>query len=332
MGASARHVLIVLVGVIWAAGCSGATDDLTDRVASAAPRSDTPSSQTVAPLDRPESSDDEPRDGLDLDGQPVASVDDNAIAGEIHSLVRSVPVGAAVRYAGFDIIVDAVEFGFDPAGFAIAYVPMTITNNAGSESRLQTAVEIDSRGHVAGIDRDLTPEVPSGGTASGAVSIRLDPDSFSFDDAVLFIGRPDRERVQIPLGSVGELIDRLPVAHQAGTTATDEVSTITIDEIVTAWDISEPRGQVEPGSIFLHLTIVLDSTVETAVNDRSIDLIRADGSLVTAEAGTLGQVAIGEPFTIMVSFLVADPPEGDYVLRYTERFDRGVLDVPFTVG
>jgi hypothetical protein len=267
----------------------------------------------------------------DITEDAVISVDDSAAPGEVRALIRTIDVGKTVHYAGFEVQVDDVSVGFDPAGFAVAFVTMTLTNETPRDDRLQTAVEVVSQGSTAVIDRDLLPEVPSGGTAAGAVSIRLDPATFTFDDAVLFVGRPDRQRAQIPLGSAGELVTLMPVALDVGGGASDDVSSITIDGVSLAWDTADPRGHAAPGVAFLQIGYTLDSTVATAVNDESVVLVRPDGSSVTGVGGTTGRVDGDVPFQSTVAFEVADPPTGDYVLRYTERFERGVVEVPFTI-
>lgn len=223
-----------------------------------------------------------------------------------------------------------VTFGFDPAGFRVAVVSVTLTNHTPRSERLQTSVEIESQGFVAGIDRDMTSEVPSGGSQGGAFSIRLDS-TFTFDDAVLYIGRADRSRTQIPLGSAGELTTRVPKAFFDLGSSADDVSSITIDTGTVAWDIADPRGQAEVGFGYLHIEYTLDSTVETSVSKDTISLIDRNGIAIIPVTATIATVEV-EPTLLTASFLVSDPPEGGYTLRYTERFGRGLVDVPFSIG
>jgi hypothetical protein len=270
--------------------------------------------------------------GADLTVDAVVSIDDSAALGEVRALVRTIDVGQTVRYAGFDVRVDDVSVGFDPGGFAVAFVRMTLTNQTPRDDELMTAVEVVSQGRTAVIDRDRLPRVPSGGTAAGAVSIRLDPSSFTFDDAVLFVGRPDRQRAQIPLGSAGELVTLTPVTLDVVGNASDDVSSITIDEVSLAWDTTDPRGQSDPGGAFLQIGYTVDSTTATVINDESVTLIGPDGSSVTGVGGSAGRVDANVPFQSTAAYPIADPPAGDYTLRYVERFDRGVVEVPFTLG
>lgn len=268
--------------------------------------------------------------GSDLTEDTVISIDDTAGPGEVRALVRRIDVNQVLRYAGFDIEVKDVTFGFDPGGFRVALVSATLTNHTTGPQRLQTAVEIESQNFVAIIDRDMSPEVPAGGSADGAFSLRLDP-TFTFDDAVLYVGRSDRQRAQVPLGSVGELITLAPETFTELAGAADDVSSITIDSVTVAWDNTDPRGQADLGTAFLHIVYTLDSSVETAVSKDTIALVDRDGNTVVPVSATILAVE-GTPAQLSASFVVVDPPGGDYTLRYTERFGRGEVEVPFSIG
>lgn len=312
------------------AGCGDDSTTIADSI-EAAPTADETAESITVPGPSAGSAPSTPSDGAsgDLTEDAVVSIDESAGPGEVRSLVAEVDVGETAYYAGFDVQVGEVSFGFDPAGFRVALVSVTLTNRTPNDDRLQTAVEITSGGNTAVIDRDLTPEVPSGGAADGAFSLRLDP-TFTIDDAVLLIGRADRQRAEIPLGSSGTLVTREPQTVRAVGSGGDEISMITIDAVTVAWDSADPRGQAEPGQAYLHVEYTLDTDVETAVSRGSVVVVPDGGPPVEATIASTAQVEPGSaPLT--ASFLVADPVAGDYVLRYTERFGRGEVEVDFTL-
>lgn len=267
----------------------------------------------------------------DLSPDAVTTVDEGATAGQVRSLVRTVEVGSLVHYAGFDVTIEQVLFGFDPAGFAVAEVRASLFNDTPREDRLQTAIEIESARFVAVIDRDETPAVAPGSSASGWWSLRLDPSSFTFDDAVLYVGRPDRQRAVVPLGSAGELATLEPVEVAAQATAEGGGSTVSLGVVVLAWDQADPRGQASPGEMFLTVEYTLEAGANTAVNDDTIVLVAPDGNLLTPDSASVEQVGAAVATPLTATFVVGEPAEGDYVLRYIERFDRGEVEVPFSV-
>ena len=270
--------------------------------------------------------------GEDLRPENVIDTIATAQAGEVSALVERIAVNQTVSYAGFDIEITNVLIGFDPSGFEVAQVELNLSNRSAQRGRLDTAVEIESSGVLAIIDRDRTPDVDPGGRGSGYVSLRLDP-SFTFDDAILWIGRSDRNRVEIPLGSVGALVTRVPTVVANAGTAADATTTIELTEVTTGWDLADPRAQSAPGEAFMVVRYSLQSAVSTAVSDDVVVLRLPSGNEVTPIKASIEQVDGGVRVDDLVaSFPVADPVAGDYVFVYTERFGNGTVEVPFGIG
>lgn len=265
----------------------------------------------------------------DLNEDAVVSVDEGAAAGEVRALVRSIAVGETVRYAGFTIEIERVDVGFDPAGIRVATVHVTLMNDTPKSDRIQTAVEIASGGDVGRLDRDMTPEVPAGGTGDGVFSVRLEP-SFSFADAVLSIGRPDRQRVTVPLGETGERQTRLPeVIEPAGAGAADGTS-IDVARLTLGWDTVNPRGQAAPGRVYVTVDYVLESAVATAVNDGTIVLLDGTGREWAPLSATVQAVDAGVPSDLQAVFEIDEPVPDGLVLRYVERFGNGEVEAALT--
>jgi hypothetical protein len=246
-------------------------------------------------------------------------------------LLERVEVDQTAAYSGFDIDVRDVLIGVDPVGFDVAQVNVVLANRTSGRARLQTAVEIESQGAVAVVDRDATPQLDAGASGEGYFSLRL-AESFRVADAVLFIGRPDRNRVQVPLGESGELVTRAPLLVAATSSAADETSSIALTGVTVAWDSADPRAQSEPGSAFLRVDYTLDSTVATALSDDVLSLRLPSGDLVEPENASIGAIDAGQTTEGLFGlFLVSDPARGDYALLYSERFGNGGVELPFTV-
>ena len=327
-----RLVAVALTAVVLA-GCGGGDDSEPSIFA---PSEDAASDAAATPDETTDEAavdagDDEasPSDGFFA--RPVAETIGDAAAGEVSQLIERVPVGQTIRYAGFDIDIVDVLIGFDPVGFAVAQINVEVSNRTPGRARLMTTFEIESVGFTAVIDRDATPDVDAEAAADGWLSLRLDP-SFDLDDAVLFIGRSDNVRAQVPLGSVGELVTLTPIVYSSPGEGADDVSTVSITSAILAWDSADPRGQSAPGEAFLEITWDLTTAVGTALNDDVITLRLPSGTAVTPERATRQQVEAATTATgLSALFRIAEPASGDYVLVYTERFGNGVVEVPFSL-
>lgn len=327
-----RWIVFALVAALAASACGGDGDDGPDVSGDTiAPISDDPTTSTTAaaaddpPPDEPEV------DRPDLDEDAVVSVDDGAAPGEVRALVRSIDVGETAHYAGFTIEVATVEIGFDPAGFAVAEIRVALTNRTPRDERLQTLVEIESAGVVSSFDRDNTPVVPAGGTSEGFFSLRLDR-SFTFADAVLAIGRADRQRVTIPLGDAGELVTRVPEVYESPGAAEAGGTSVEVTRVGVGWDMTDPRGQAEPGQRFVSVDYILDSAVATAVNDDTVLLADGSGAEWAPTTATVQAVDAGEATALHATFELTEPVRDDLVLRYIERFGNGEIDVSLSLG
>lgn len=259
---------------------------------------------------------------------------EDAVPGEVHDLVNEINVNTTVRYAGFDVKVTDVLIGYDPAAFFVAQVNVKLTNRTPRDYQFASVVEIESQGFVAAIDRDATPKVAAGQTGTGHFSLRLD-DSFTVDDAILTIGKPENNRVEIPLGSKGELISHIPVDLSVDQieAVSDDVSTVTLTKLALSWDSPEPRAQAEADKAFLKVEYSLTSTVATALSDEVIELRLPSGTHITPEDASVESLDADQTKAgLFARFAIFDPPAGDYVLVYTERFGQSVIEVPITIS
>lgn len=242
-----------------------------------------------------------------------------------------VPVDEVAYYAGFMIEISEVRIGYAASGLPIADVRMSITNQGDSEEMLRTAFSLGIGGTVTSSTYDNIPTLAGGAAGEGNVSIPLGQD-FDVDHAILLIGRSDRNHVSIPLGSDGELVTLTPIEVSGPFSASDEVSTVTVESVTARWDNTFMPEQSEPRSMYLIVRFSLESSVATAIEKSVTSLLLPSGNGAVAIEGEIISLEEGETSeTLQVQFPIEDPPSGTYTFTYTERFGRSEVDVMFDI-
>lgn len=274
-------------------------------------------------------------------GPVVIETIPGAKADEVSAVTERIQVGETVNYAGFEIEVLEVLVGFDPSGFRFAEADLALTNRTPAAANLDTFMEVVSAGVVAPLFRDGTPEVEPGATLRGTVGFRLG-DDFDSAEAMLVIGRADLNRAQVPLGTTGELVALRPVDLGVTASAGDDTSSVTVTSMVLSWDSVDVRDQSSPGEVFVRIVYSLDSAVATALNDDVVRLRLPSGEGVAPRAESTQRIdpdAVADG--LFASFLLSGAAALDlasgvvppgFVLVYTERFGKGVVEVPLGAG
>jgi hypothetical protein len=328
-GHRCRVVCAVLASLLAIASCGGsdaATTDVSDRddgsTAAEASGSESESESadgTSVPTEQP--------------GEPeIIETIPDAAPGEVRDLTSRHVIDRTAHYAGFDIDIEQVLIGFDLAGFAVAQVDAALTNGSTSSGRLDTLIVLESSGVTASVDRDNTPDVGAGATASGNWSLRLPP-SFDAANAVLYIGRTDRVRVEVPLADPAVAVTLEPVVIADAGTAESDLAAIRLSRVTVAADTADPRAQSEPGSRFLVIDYELTSTEATAISDDVWMLNLPSGVTIAPVGASIASVDAEVPTEgLTVTFVVDEPVAGEYVLRYTERFGKGDLELTFGIS
>jgi hypothetical protein len=310
-------------------GCGG--DGTAEEVDPVASDDDDSADDDSADDDLPARSPDEPSASDDDSDEDFSEIIAGARAGEVSRVRERISIDQTAAYAGFDIDVEEVLIGQDPVGFELAQLNLVLTNRTSRINRLQTDVALMWGDTVAMVDRDATPQPDPGASEAGYFSFRLER-SFTSDDAVLFIGRVDRNRVQIPFGSAGDLVTLAPEPIATTAEGSDATSTIALTRVELRWDSANPQEQSEPGKAFLHIEYALETAVATALSDDVLSLLLPSGEDVSPLGATTQAVDAGDTVEDLYGvFPVDDPASGDYVLTYSERFGNGAVEVPFSV-
>lgn len=184
------------------------------------------------------------------------------------------------------------------------------------------------------------PRVPAGLSSEGELIFEVDPD-FSLESAQLVVGSGDENRALIPLGAQGGRLDTLAPSEPA---VSGSLSLELIDLRITSAELRADRqmnySEVEDGK--LALTLYFDATSRRggnwSVRARDFALILPSGNAAVLDGSELGSLlgsAAGRDTTgLYVRFLIDDPPEGSYTLRFTPGSwfisDDGVTEATFS--
>jgi hypothetical protein len=165
--------------------------------------------------------------------------------------------------------------------------------------------------------------VPASLSAPGEFLFIVEP-GFDPTTALLLVGRPEENRAQIPLGSdAGELVSLEPSEPAVAGT----ISLQLIDLHITGAELRADRpvtySQVEAGK--WALTLFIDATSRASGNwsvlPQNFTLTLPSGSTVAPDGTDLGSLPGTDDGVdssgLYVRFLVDDPAEGAYTLRFT---------------
>lgn len=190
----------------------------------------------------------------------------------------------------------------------------------------------DGEQEMAGRDSELD-DVPAGGTNRGQFVFDV-PDDFTLAGAELHAGSPAQQHAVIPLDGEGEVVDLAPVELDvAGSGTVDEVEVEVTGAELQAYG-HRRNEQLDAGDLSLGLTVDVgyssDARGSQYVGSDMFVLELPDGRTVTPDAGPNLALSAGETaYDEVVSFIVGDPPEGDYVLVIAEGDEE--FTVEFTI-
>lgn len=173
---------------------------------------------------------------------------------------------------------------------------------------------------IAGRDSELE-DVPAGGTNRGRFAFEV-PLEFELDGAVLHAGSPAKQHAIIPLDGEGEVVTLEPA--ELDITGTGSVEGVEVE--VTGAELRafchRYDRQLDAGDLSLAVTYDVGYEGERRSIHVGSDLFvleTPDGRSLTPEMGPNLAFTQGEwEYDEIVSFIVADPPEGDYILTIVE--------------
>jgi hypothetical protein len=182
-----------------------------------------------------------------------------------------------------------------------------------------------------GITADIAPSV----VEAGNYEFQVDA-GFTFDGAVLLIGRDGSAQASVPLAS-GEVVSLEPIEVTVDEVGTADAVEIRLSQVGVEWHSLAVHGEsAEVGTAFLTATIDITLGDQSRTAKDTFELVVPSGQTVTPERAPnevldAGVMAEG----LDVAFIIPDPVDGNYVLRLLNlsRFPEDtVAEIPFTIG
>jgi hypothetical protein len=251
----------------------------------------------------------------------------------------SVQVGQTVWFAGFKVTFGTATAELVEGRGGAVTIEATFENTGDEEARLDATLNLASAGQNAraGLGMDI-PSVPGGTTGKGTLAFDVE-DSFTFDDAVLTLGRPGNQQAVVPLTAMaGDAVTLEPVSVAASGSGTADDLRIDLQGGEYRADRPWNHGQMEDGSFVL--TLDYSATFESgfaggfAFSGENVALTLPDGT-------TVGVIQDGESQSIELigpdstvkdlysRFEIEEPAAGDYVLLV--RSAGTEAEIPFSI-
>lgn len=228
-----------------------------------------------------------------------------------------VPVGQSFWHSGFQVeVIDATL-----AGGSLA-LGASFTNLGESQSYFGAEVAVVAGGtsYPIGFDSEV-PDVPSGLTSEGTLIFPVE-EGFDLATAQLVVGSAEENQAQVPLGPQGsELVDLAPREVPLTGELSLELLDLTFTSAEVRADVVNSYSEMERGSLALTLSFTATARTSGALYSSEFALILPDGAAVGLDDYHLPALSGNESGVdtegLWVRFIVHDPPEGDYAMRYT---------------
>jgi hypothetical protein len=269
-----------------------------------------------------------------------ASIAAESVAPEPSATTSTVQVDQSIWFAGFKVTFGAATAEITEGRGGTVAIAATFENTGSDAGMFDGTLNLSSAGENAteGVGMDV-PNVPGGQAGKGTLAFDVE-DSFSFDDALLTIGRAENQQAIVPL------------TPMAGTAVTQEPVTVSATGEGTAGDLKlelsggeiradQPwsHGQMKKGSFVL--TLDYDATFESdfpggfAFSGENVALRLPDGTTVgVIQDGRSQSIElIGPNSTVQDAysrFEIEDPAAGEYALL-VRSFDNAQDEIPFTI-
>ena len=226
------------------------------------------------------------------------------------------PINQSVWFAGFKITFGTATLHQTGAVSRKVDVDVHLDNEGPTTQTLQAPFDIDSAGEQFRLNA-LTTDlhgIAGKGTGTGLLSFDVDT-KFSFNDAVIVVGRPSHQQATVPLGSTGKLITLEPAPLQVGGSVTSGIFKLDLTGGDIRSDSITDYVEAGTGERFLELTFNLSTTKSQNFSPANLMLQRPDGAGVKPDDAP---VVILDPGPAQQNqsarFTVKDPPSGSYGL------------------
>lgn len=184
----------------------------------------------------------------------------------------------------------------------------------------QFALVVDGNAIPASLGSEL-PDVPGGLSSNGTLHFIVD-ENFDPTTSMLVIGYSEEARAQVPLGD-GDLVSLEPSTAPVSGTIELELVDLTFDGADLHYD--DPGGlyNVDEGRVglTLHFDVLSRNSGNWNIFADDFALILPDGTAITPDASMIDNLPGSDEGVATndqsVTFVVPDPPAGDYTLRLT---------------
>ena len=251
----------------------------------------------------------------------------------------SVDVDGEAWFAGFHVTFGNATAELDSNGGTVL-IETEFENTGDEDATLDATLDLAYGGEHAqdALEMDI-PSVPGGSTSDGTLAFAVD-ETFTFDDAVLTLGRSTNQQAVVPLTpGAGEAVTQEPVAIDATGSGTADTLRIDLNGGEMRADQPWSHGQMEDGSFVL--TLNYDATFESdfaggfAFTAENVALRLPDGTTVgVIQDGRSQSIELIGPESTAKDqfsrFEIDDPASGDYALL-VRSFDDAEDEIPFSI-
>lgn len=261
-------------------------------------------------------------------------------APEATPAATTVQVDGEAWFAGFHLTFGAATADLTSGRGGTVTIETMFENTGDEDATLDATLNLASAGENArdALEMDI-PRVPGGLSAKGLLAFAVD-DTFTFDDAVLTLGRSGNQQAVVPLTAMaGEAVTLAPVAVTATGSGQAGDLRIELDGGELRADSPWSHGQMEDGSFVL--TMTYSATFDSgfaggfAFTAENVALRLPDGTTVgVIQDGRSQSIElIGPDSTVkdlFSRFEIDDPAAGDYAFL-VRSFDGAEDEIAFTI-
>jgi hypothetical protein len=272
--------------------------------------------------------------------EPPVEAAAESMAPDAEPAETTVQVDQEAWFAGFKVGLGQATADLRPGRGGEVTIDATFENTGADDARFDGTLTLSSNGETAlqGFGMEI-PSVAGGTTGKGRLVFSV-ADGFTFDDAVLTIGRAGNQQAVLPLTpTAGEAVTLEPVEVTATGSATAGDLTLELRGGEYRADQPWTHGQMQDGSYVLTLTY--DGTFESdfaggfAFTGGNVALRLPDGTTVGNMQDGVSQSneLIGPRSTVkdlFSRFEIEEPAAGDYALL-VRSFDNAEAEIPFSI-
>lgn len=240
---------------------------------------------------------------------------------------------ATVWFQGFEIRFQRAEATSEEGAGRLVELHAMLENEspAAVDFGQQTGIHgtfLSSKGNNYPLSRAAPALVPGAATANATLAFSVN-DEFSFDDAVLTLGKTDNNQTVVALSGTGKSVPRAPRPLQIAGKVTAGQVTVEAAVAEVRWDavfeerrnpVPVPRGQAAVAIVF---TATTTARYGYNFNKDGLALRRPDGTTVFSDYCCAGIYPETPGKNLQANFLVPDPPAGNYELMVLALDDKG---------